>query len=99
MSKYKAYQCKLQKLVGKTTSEVVSWIPEKFAVVGKVVKIRDDKTDEWSDGWVVASVSDRLMEKGELEKLEKQHKDHRMDLGITEVEERVEEKEIDKGLW
>ena len=28
-----------------------SWIPQKFAKVGRVVKLKD--SDEWSDGWVV----------------------------------------------
>jgi hypothetical protein len=32
----------------------VSWIPQKFASLGEVVKLKDD--DEWSDGWVIESV-------------------------------------------
>ncbi len=36
--------------------ERVSWIPEKFAEVGKVLKIKNDD-DEWVDGWVVKSAS------------------------------------------
>lgn len=31
----------------------VSWLPEKFAVVGKVLKLRNDDTGEWDNGWVV----------------------------------------------
>jgi len=28
-----------------------AWIPEEYAVVGKLVKIKDN--DAWSDGWAV----------------------------------------------
>jgi len=31
----------------------VSWIPQKFAKVGGIVKLKDD---EWSDGWAIESV-------------------------------------------
>lgn len=30
-----------------------SWIPAKFAVKGRVLKLRDAQ-DKWDDGWVVA---------------------------------------------
>jgi hypothetical protein len=32
----------------------VSWIPEKFAKVGKFVKLKD--LEEWQDGWEVVEV-------------------------------------------
>ena len=43
-------QCELKRGKVKRTS----WIPEGFAKVGKVVKLKDE------DGWVVSSVGDRL---------------------------------------
>lgn len=33
-----------------------SWIPEKFAVLNKVLKLRDPD-GEWDNGWVVRRVS------------------------------------------
>lgn len=44
----KFLQCKLVK----GNLETTSWIPAKFAVVGKGLKLKDDY-DNWSYGWVV----------------------------------------------
>jgi hypothetical protein len=38
-----------------------SWIPERFAEAGKVLKLKDDD-GEWQNGWVVQSVHARLGE-------------------------------------
>jgi hypothetical protein len=43
-------QCSLERKGTKTTS----WIPEEFAKVGRVLRLKDE------DGWVVTSVGDRL---------------------------------------
>jgi hypothetical protein len=43
-------QCKLKK--DKTTT--TSWIPEKYAKVGKSLELKND--DIWENGWVVAEV-------------------------------------------
>ena len=43
-------QCELKR--GNT--KMTSWIPEEFARVGKVLKLKDE------DGWKVISVGDRL---------------------------------------
>lgn len=32
----------------------LAWIPTAFAVVGKVIKIKE--TDGWDDGWIVRNV-------------------------------------------
>lgn len=42
-------QCRLVK--GDRTQ--VSWLPSKFATVGRVVKLSDGRTGAWDDGWVV----------------------------------------------
>ena len=42
-------QCKLKK----DNSYQMSWIPSQFAKVGKVLKLRDEGTGEWDNGWVV----------------------------------------------
>ena len=59
-------QCRLtRRLTSGVSSETVSFIPEKFAKVGTVVRLREDVGGErrWADGWEVASVgSDRVEE-------------------------------------
>jgi len=45
-------QCKI---VNNGRSQV-TWVPEKFAVVGKVLKLKDDYGD-WENGWVVLEVN------------------------------------------
>jgi hypothetical protein len=58
MSKEVYYrQCVLRKGNATTTS----WIPEKFAEVGKVLKLKGDD-ESWDDDWVVHSVHARLPE-------------------------------------
>ena len=47
-------QCHLRKKDGETYWEQVSWIPEPFCVVGKFLKLKNDK-GEWEDGWKVVS--------------------------------------------
>jgi hypothetical protein len=59
MSKELFYrQCRLQKRVGDTTSEQVSFIPEPYGVVGKILKLRDGD-GVWDDGWVVVAAGER----------------------------------------
>jgi hypothetical protein len=48
MAIVKYRQCKLQK----GNSYQMSWIPEKFANIGKTVKLRD-ADGSWDDGWLV----------------------------------------------
>src|SRR5262245_21037023 len=45
-------QCRLVKRTATGECEQVSWIPEPYASVGRVVKLRDDD-GAWDDGWVV----------------------------------------------
>ena len=51
---YPMTQCRLKK--GNT--ETVSWIPTKFAKKGKYLKLKNNRTNEWEDGWQVISNSD-----------------------------------------
>jgi len=51
MSDYFMNQCQLQKGQSKTTS----WIPSKFAIKGKFVKLKN-KQNEWVNGWKVMFV-------------------------------------------
>ena len=46
-------QCKVQRNVpGGGTRQHVAWIPEKFARLDKIMRIKND-LDEWEDGWRV----------------------------------------------
>lgn len=49
-------QCELKKQRKKT----ISWIPEKYAKIGKFLKLKND--DVWEDGWVVNAVYNRKSE-------------------------------------
>ena len=50
-------QCNLQK--GNVTE--VSWIPERYAVIGKFLKIKNNK-GEWEDGWQVTATFGKRLE-------------------------------------
>ena len=50
-------QCVIQKDTTKTTT----WIPEKYAHKGKILKLKDNGV--WEDGWAVVSVGSALDEK------------------------------------
>jgi hypothetical protein len=51
-------QCTLEKVEGDRTIRQTSWLPTKFAKKGKVLKLREDKFSEWTDGWVVILVGE-----------------------------------------
>lgn len=73
MSKKTEYyvQCELNKRVGGGILHDVAWIPERFAVIGKQIKIkRDDGT--WDDGWTVTKTYSKI----EADKIEGCERDH-----------------------
>lgn len=47
-------QCRLQK----ENLQTVSWIPERFAVLDKIIKIK--RNEEWDNGWKVTLVGSKL---------------------------------------
>ena len=49
-------QCSLQQ--NETGKCQITWLPEHFAEVGKVLRLRDNKRGTWSVGWVVLTVYD-----------------------------------------
>lgn len=63
-------QCKLKR----NNEEQVTWIPQKFAKVGKVVKLKEE--DGWQDGWEVISVG-QVMTEGYLSTLRDLYRYHR----------------------
>ena len=65
------FQCSLKKRTG----TIISFIPKKFAVLGKIVKLKVN--DKWTDGWRVEFISAISMNGEDLGKIEKQHRVHR----------------------
>jgi len=69
-------QCKLKKKTQDGETHQMSWIPSEFAKVGKVLKLRDEGTDNWDNGWVVeAAYSTRTWE--EVNRASQLHKHQR----------------------
>jgi hypothetical protein len=67
-------QCSLQK----GNVHQVSFIPEKYAVVGKVLKLKEQGV--WIDGWVVHGIGE-LMSEDEVPDSYKAIKKHRASTG------------------
>ncbi len=63
-----------------STTICVSWIPEKFAQLNGVLKLKD-MDDQWVDGWIVESVGDSILEESELPNVRKVVKSHRKATG------------------
>lgn len=55
MSEIMYKQCYMEKKTPTGKICRTSWIPQQFAFVGSIVKLRDN--NEWSDGWEVKSAS------------------------------------------
>lgn len=82
MSKKTFYrQCHLvKKTASGSDSHQTSWIPEKFAILGKVVKLRGPD-DQWDDGWVVKTVSQTRREDDDMPDAHDAVKRHRKATG------------------
>lgn len=72
-------QCHLVKPMEVGELRQMSWIPEQYAVLGKVLKLRQEET--WVDGWVVATVSSTRLEEKLLPDSHKEIKSHRKKTG------------------
>ena len=55
MKEYFMKQCTLEQVNGLVTVTTVSWIPEKFAEVDRIIDIKN--VGQWSKGWKVGRVS------------------------------------------
>ncbi|OHD61053.1 MAG: hypothetical protein A2096_02810 [Spirochaetes bacterium GWF1_41_5] len=52
-------QCMLKRNLGNLNLIDVCWIPEKYAVIGKCLKLRKESSEngeEWENGWIVLRV-------------------------------------------
>lgn len=57
-------QCELRKKMSDGEQVRISYIPEQFAKIGQIVKLK--KEDVWDDGWVVNSVGHRIEDLEEI---------------------------------
>lgn len=58
--KTKYRQCRMTRKHSTGKTVVVSWIPEKYAVLGKFLQLKDN--DEWVNGYEVELVSENYTE-------------------------------------
>jgi hypothetical protein len=68
-------QCELEKSTSAERLSQVCWIPEKYAAVGRILKLRDGA--DWSDGWKVLSVGATRRSAGEVRTRGREARDHR----------------------
>lgn len=72
-------QCRLSKKTQNGEMIQTSWIPDQFAKLGKVIKIR--QSDVWSNGWIVKQVSETCLPESNLPNFHKEIKGHRKTTG------------------
>lgn len=77
-------QCRLEQSTPNGVTHMTSYIPQKYAVVNKVLKLKDN--GEWTDGWIVKSVGVPNMVPDHIEKLVR---DHRRRTGDSLPKERI----------
>ena len=65
-----------QCLLGDGIFSHVAWIPDQFAVVGKVIDLRDEK-GEWSRGWIVRDVYPQRLKYEYVREHERDYKSQR----------------------
>lgn len=69
-------QCLLKKnLLNNVIKMKTSWIPEQFANVGKVLKLKN-KNNQWNDGWIVEKIFGEC-DKKTIEENERNYTIHR----------------------
>jgi len=74
MSKKTKYrQCRLERRVGTRRIEQVTHLPEEFAVVGRVLKLKDE--GKWTDGWRVLTAGE-LVEPPDIHKMIRGHREN-----------------------
>jgi hypothetical protein len=77
-------QCRLVKQTQTGELQQVSWIPDWFAVVGNVLKLRaDDKT--WDNGWVVQSTGHNRLSADQVPDFHEMSKAHLRATGDAET--------------
>ena len=70
-----------RKLSDNSETVDVAWIPTKFAIVGKVLEIKE-ADEKWIDGWIVKSVGKMILVEEDAKVIKQEYRDHR---SITDV--------------
>ena len=53
-------QCTMERKEGEKRQVLTSWLPQKFAKKGKVLKLKCRETGKWTDGWLVKLVNRQM---------------------------------------
>jgi hypothetical protein len=69
-------QCSLKRRTSKGYAYTTSWLPIKFAILGKILKLKD------IDGWKVISVNDEERTQEQVNMLSREYLKHR---NITDI--------------
>ncbi len=81
MSKEILYrQCRLIKIIPEGTKHQVSWLPEKYAILDKILKLRDPD-GYWDNGWRVEVAGEHLVSEDALPDSHHDIKQHRIATG------------------
>lgn len=76
----KYVQCAMRRNIAGGSVRTTSYIPQEFAKVGRVLRLKDDRVG-WVDGWVVECVGDMIVEGDQLPDSHKAIKNHRKSTG------------------
>lgn len=68
-------QCTMRRPLDEGSVVTTSYIPQRFAKVGEVLKLKDK--DAWVDGWIVEKVGESIIESAELPDYRKAIRHHR----------------------
>jgi hypothetical protein len=69
-------QCRLSRKTPTGEAQQVSWLPDQYAVAGKVLKLRDDDKN-WENGWVVVGAGQNRLAQDQLPDYHQLIKGHR----------------------
>lgn len=58
---YNMRQCSMERPTAGGHEEQRAWIPEKFAVTGRTLELKNSDTGEWENGWIVTGVGDGVL--------------------------------------
>ena len=78
----KYVQCAMKRSVAGGSVRTTSYIPQQFAKLGRVLRLKDDNVG-WVDGWVVECVGDAIIDGDQLPDSHKAIKNHRKSTGDT----------------
>lgn len=54
-------QCKISRMTEDGEVSQITWLSSEIAIVGNIIRIKEDIRDEWSEGWRIISVSNSEM--------------------------------------